>query len=452
MSTGLTPAISTSVIDHVTTCPSGYVNVTSNVPRGSAVKVDGKSLKVGRTVSKVRMTPGQRFSIVVGAGRSALGHSIRCLPGNFPKFTAAGTLPVSAPFAALSMPALVGSPLPYAFVIDSHGTPIWWKEVPGDSVLDVKAVSGGRIAFWHGKLVEPGSDGPYSIYRLDGRLDSEVRVTGALGDPHEMLETGRGTWYRIAAMDRDHTDTTLYGGPADRSVHDNEIQEIDSNGNLVWSWKSRDHIAPAESTLWASYLVKAIQPDKPLDLVHMNSIEEDADGNVIVSCRHLDAVYKIRKSDGAILWKLGGSTTAESLTVIGDDANGMHLGGQHDARVLPDGTLTVYDNGSGFANRPARGTRWAIDPAARTATLVETLTDSSVKTSPGAGSVRKLADGSWLASWTGTAAVRAYLPDHKVRFDLKFANNGLSYRANPITTSQITRAQFVAGMDAQYPR
>ncbi len=37
-----------------------------------------------------------------------------------------------------------------------------------------------------------------------------------------------------------------------------------------------------------------------------------------MSFRHLDAVYSVRKIDGSVDWKLGGTARPESLTVLND--------------------------------------------------------------------------------------------------------------------------------------
>ena len=102
-------------------------------------------------------------------------------------------------------------------------------------------------------------------------------------------------------------------------------------GQLVWDWKTQDHIALAETGRWWPL---AIGFD--YDLVHWNSIQPAGNGSVIASFRHLDAVYKIDKSTGAIVWKLGGTSRPESLNVIGDPF-AYTFGGQHDARLLPTG-------------------------------------------------------------------------------------------------------------------
>ena len=84
------------------------------------------------------------------------------------------------------------------------------------------------------------------------------------------------------------------------------------DGQLVWGWKSQDHIALAETGRHWPW----VRSDHDYDIAHWNSIEPAGD-SVIASFRHFDAVYKIRKSTGDIVWKLGGTTTPESLDGAG---------------------------------------------------------------------------------------------------------------------------------------
>ena len=104
--------------------------------------------------------------------------------------------------------------------------------------------------------------------------------------------------------------------------------------------------------------------EHPVDRVHLNSIEPAGD-RVIVSLRNTDGVYGIDRATGEIVWKLGGQETPESLRVIGDYYE-YPSGAQHDARVLPDGTISVFDNRSGL-DQPPRVTRWRIDEEKMTA-------------------------------------------------------------------------------------
>ena len=451
LSTGLTPAFSTKVNDYTTYCPTGSVKVTTDVPRGVAVKVDGHTVRAGVAKSTVKLHFGQRFGIVVGSPGSSLLYSIRCLPTAFPRLTAQGALPDSAPFLALSVPSLSGTtvPYPYAIVVNRLGVPIWWKRTPGEMSMNVRPAGNGRIGFWQGNLNGDAGAGAFKIYGLNGKLSSTVKAVGDGDDPHEAVPLPTGNWYRIADNNQRHVNLSEWSGPADTTVIQNEIQEINPSGKVVWSWSTADHIPYSDGAQTIGLLASFHSP-AGIDLVHMNSIEDDGQGHLIFSARHLNAVYEINKSDGSIVWKLGGTTTPQSLTVLGDDSNSLgHLAGQHDARLQPDGTVTVYDNGSG-AGRAPRAVRWQINPVAKTATLVEQITDPDAASSLAGGSARRMTDGSWIVSWCSKPLVRAYNSDHSSSFTLTLA--GATYRAVPFEPGQFTRQQLVSGMDAQYPR
>ena len=74
------------------------------------------------------------------------------------------------------------------------------------------------------------------------------------------------------------------------------------------------------------------------------------------------------------------------------------FGGQHDARLLPDGTLTVFDNRTDLGS-PPRAVRFRIDETAGTATLLNSISDPNVPASQCCGSARRLANGDWLIDW-----------------------------------------------------
>src|SRR6185295_8007547 len=133
------------------------------------------------------------------------------------------------------------------------------------------------------------------------------------------------------------------------------------------------------------------------DVPHWNSIEPHGNA-VIASFRQVDAVYKINKATGNIVWKLGGSTTPRSLTVLGDPRS-YPLGGQHDARLLPDGTLSIFDNRTYLTNGQPRVVQYSIDQVARTATLVGSITDPNIPLSYCCGSARQLPNQDWLINW-----------------------------------------------------
>jgi hypothetical protein len=188
-------------------------------------------------------------------------------------------------------------------------------------------------------------------------------------------------------------DLSSWGLSAQSAIIDNAIVEVNAANQIVWEWDVADHInVAAENVNWHSQFP---------DVIHMNSVTYDGNGGVIFSARHLDAVYRVDMATGAITWKLGGSPTPESLTVAGDqyvNAGGQLFSGQHYARLQPDGSLTVHDNGT-RANRLPRAVRFTINTSNSTATEVEQVTDSRTTTASCCGSVEKLPGGDWVMGW-----------------------------------------------------
>jgi Arylsulfotransferase (ASST) len=218
---------------------------------------------------------------------------------------------------------------------------------------------------------------------------------------------------------------------------------------VVWSWDIVDHIPVSETDVQWRGAGAGCPVGTCYDPYHWNSIEATPTG-YILSFRHLDAIYNIDKASGNIVWKLGGSTRPESLSIMNDPvfSGGSHFGGQHDARVRGDGTLTLFDNGTNLG-RPPRAVRYQISTAAKTATLVEQLSDPAlVSNSICCGSARKLPGGNWVFGWGGTNFVTETTSSGARVFLLQLTSSPFVYRAIPVPFGQLDRATLRADMDA----
>jgi hypothetical protein len=239
---------------------------------------------------------------------------------------------------------------------------------------------------------------------------------------------------------------SAWDGSAQAAVIDAEIHEIDSQSNVLWTWRTRDHIALNESGTRPWF------PGQGDDIIHMNAVEPDGDGALLFSARHLDAIYHITKSTGAIDWKLGGSQRAESLTVIGDTrptatgTTGQALSGQHDVRLLADRTVTLHDNGTN-ANRPPFAMRYVIDETARTAQVVEAVQDPRATYSGCCGSARRLPGGNWVVQWGENPYMTELDPSGNPVLTISYQGTTFSYRAVPILPGVVSADQLRQGMD-----
>jgi hypothetical protein len=420
------------------------VTVDVVAPAGSEVAVAGQPSRTGSYSQEVPLSAGEDFEVDV-TGTGAGSYHVRCLPTNFPTWTfdRSGT-----PTQQWTLLALSKGNARYVTFVDANGTPVWW--LPHTRVpLDASLLPDDTVAFARSEATPFGTgDTAYEIHRLDGSLIRTVQTVGSVTDHHELRQLANGNYLLLTYRPRQPVDLTAFGGPADAKVLDSEIQEVTPDGALVWSWNSKDHIALSETSAWWQTVLNPppIAAGAGFDLVHANAIEPDGDG-LLLSMRHTDAVYRIRRSDGAVLWKLGGTTTPESLTVSGDPRSPT-FSGQHDVRRLADGTITVYDNGT-QASRPPRAVRFSVDPAAGTATWLGELTDAELTSSPCCGSARRLASGGWLIGWGALAhpIVAEYASNGTRLFRLRYPD-AFSYRAFPVPPGRVSAAELRQGMDA----
>jgi hypothetical protein len=241
-------------------------------------------------------------------------------------------------------------------------------------------------------------------------------------------------------------DLTPYGGPANGAVVDGEIQEEDAAGHVVWRWNSKDHVSLAENVNWTGAYRTIGDGTEVYDYIHLNSVQPDGDG-YIISARHLDAIYRIDKATGAVRWKLGGTELPASLHVVGDTRR-TRFSGQHDARLLPDGTLTVYDN---HAPRKPRAMRFRIDAAKGTATLLGQVAEPRLVWSPAEGSARLLPGGDWVVSWGATNLLSELRATNDPTWRLTL-ERGQSFRITPVLRGTLAASTLRRAMDRMHPR
>lgn len=437
----LVPAFDPAVSDYTVACDGTPLTISARPTPEAAVAVDGGSLESEAFEAEVPLQENQAFEFAVEEAGDTRAYHVRCLPSDFSTWEYERLREPHHAFY-LAAPSLFTGSKPYAVIFDANGVPVWWyKDEPGP--IDAKFLPDGRLAWW-------GQQGPlddgYEIRDLDGETLDVIRFVGFSTDIHELQETG-GNFLLTAYRPRTGVDLTEFGGGVDDEVIDGVVQEVDADENVIWEWSTEGHVGLQETGRWWPSL---LANSTARDVVHMNAVEPVGDDAILISLRHTDAVYKIDKATGNVIWKLGGSWTPKSLAVVGDAHAAYPLGGQHDVRLLPDGTITVYDNRTNIPGSP-RGVRYQIDEVAKTATLVEEVTDPLVPSSFCCGSARRSADGSWLFSWGGRSLVTEFDAEGNRTFRLGFGGTAFSYRAVPAPDSLAAEA-LRAGMDTMHPR
>jgi Arylsulfotransferase (ASST) len=450
---GLRPGFQSAVTDYVSRCVAGMpLRMAVDASGGDRVSVAGRPERGGNFVTKVHRRTGESLSVrVTSRDGTVKDYRVRCLPQDFPDWEFARH---GAPQAQWYITTPVKPPAGgYVAIFDTHGVPVWWRGEPS-----------GKFMPWDAKLLDDGlmvsgrnfgnhfgvrKEGAFEERTLDGRLVRLVRTRGSPTDVHDLQRLPNGNLLGITYRRRDDVDLSAYRGSSHARVFDGEIQELAPSGNVVWRWNSKGHVSPSETgrEWWYDGHGENHPPaERGYDLLHLNSVEPDGDG-LVVSARALDAVFRIDRRTGDIDWKLGGSfVPGESLTVLGMPPGAPVFQGQHDARVLNDGTLTVFDNRTYSGSAPVAD-RFRIDPVRRTATRIEHVTELDVPRSQWGGSARKLPGGNWVVSWGGTRLITEQTPAGAVVLLLRFAAEHVTYRAQALPPGRVSAAELRRGMD-----
>ena len=277
------------------------------------------------------------------------------------------------------------------------------------------------LTWWQGKVLVLGLGQGEDVV-MDANYQTVARVHAGNGyeaDLHDFQIAPNNVAY-ITVYDLIRCDLSPVGGVRNGVLVDTAVQAIDMKTGLVrWEWHSLDNVDARESH--APVPSQAI----PWDWFHLNSIDPQADGRVLVSARSTWAAYELDGRSGAVLWRLGGVHSSFAMGA------GTETAWQHDARMMPDGTVTMFDNGSNpRIHYQSRGVRLAIDGRRRTVKLIRAYAHPQAPlVADSQGNMQTLADGNEVVGWGANPSVSEFAPGGALLFDAHMPPGTSSYRA-----------------------
>lgn len=307
-------------------------------------------------------------------------------------------------------------------ILDGHGRPIWFHPLSGSTQafgFQEQRYQGRPVLTWWQGIVSSRGYGVGEDVAFDRAYRQVATVKAANGysaDLHDFVITPQGTAL-LFAYNPVHMDLSSVGGPHDGVILDGVLQEVDiRTGLVVFEWHSVGHV-----DLHDSY-------EKPsggvFDYFHINSVQLDSDGNLLVSARNTWTVYKINHRTGQIMWRLGGKRSNFKM------GSGTRFAYQHDARRQPDGTITLFDNGATPQVHPqSRAIALKLDMNTRRAGLVGQWTHPTKLVAGSQGSVQSFQNGDRFVGWGAEPNLTEFNPRGQVLFDATIAGSVSSYRA-----------------------
>jgi hypothetical protein len=312
-------------------------------------------------------------------------------------------------------------------IVDNQGRPVWFQAVPdGEQGANfrVQTYRGQPVlTWWQGKNAPTG---PGVGQGVDYILDTSYRQiavvnagNGLLADIHEFRITPRGTAF-ITIYNPVAYDLSAVGGPADGTVFDGIAQEIDiATGKVVFEWHSLDHVPLAESQSPVPTAAGAVY-----DYFHINAVNWDEKGDVIINARNTWTTYTVDHRTGEVLSRLGGKNS--SLT-LGD---GVAFAWQHDPEPLDRSTVRIFDNEAAPAVLPNSRVIWVHQDLRRhTATLVRSIVHPDGLLAGSQGNSQALAGDHTFVGWGQTGRFSEFDAAGNLLFDASVPSNFDTYRA-----------------------
>jgi hypothetical protein len=319
-------------------------------------------------------------------------------------------------------------------ILDSHGNVIWFHAIPqGQTAADfrVQSLYGQPVlTWWQGTGLGGLSNGTDYIYNDHYQQIATVNAgNGLSADGHEFLITPWNTAL-ILSYTTATANLTSIGGPADQTVVNGVVQEIDiATGRVLFQWNSEDHVpfSQSEQPLPAA-------PSDPWDWFHINAVKLDTDGNLLIDARDTWTTYKVDRFTGNIIWQLGGKDSSFTLQAAPGqvlDSAGEIFAWQHDPQPLGNGVYTFFDNeSSGTPLLPySRAVTVKLNPWTHVATLVASDDQPEGLSAPSQGNAQTTADGDLFVGWGALPYFSEFNPAGQLVFNAEFPAGVNTYRA-----------------------
>jgi hypothetical protein len=440
VSTGtLRPAFSAMVTDYsVTSLNSLFpISVTATGATSAVtLTIHGAAAQSG-VASSFTLNPGEDFTVVATApGLASTTYTLHYVPSDLPAYT------VTTSPEAGTEDILLSPDTEYALMIDRAGRPLYYRTfLPNDAedFQQATLASGAVVYTTTVGVLSPGGWLLGADHVMDQHFndlaDYQLLAYAQHGvlpaEGHDFLILDLGHYIAESYVQRTVDLSTINPAWSSQAlVMDNVIQEVE-DGNVLMEWDSANFPALYSDSIFDNtFTATAVS-----DYLHLNSLDIDpTDGNLVVSFRHTSSIIKINRKTGQPMWTLGGKADQFGLT------SEQAFAYQHHARVQPDGSLTVFDDG--WETHGTRVLSFVLDQVNLKVTSFQVLYTKPTSQPPSdyMGSAAPLSDGRLFVGWGGwfesaSGIAASEIVGGSPAWSLQFTTPTVfSYRALPIAS------------------
>jgi hypothetical protein len=352
------------------------------------------------------------------AGKAGISANGVAIPADFPLFNISANTNPADGYIFLNN----WGNQPYNMILNNDCSPVWYWRTP-DRRRDFKVQKVGNDSILT-MLVRSGYPFGQGYIALDKHytvIDSFYAINGYSTDEHELQVLADGSYFLIGIRYM-NVESDSFGMV---SINESAFQEFTPEGDLILEWRALDHFELSDM----DPLIDVTQGTN--NFTHMNSVDIDDDGNIVLSSRHISEVTKIDRQTGDIIWRMGGKNN--QFIFVDDPQNGFSF--QHDFRVLGNGHYTLFDNGNGHTPPISRAVEYVLDTQDSlnmTATLVWEYPGENLDYQAHfMGNVQRLPNGNTFINWAEYWLPKAMevTPEGEKVYEMNFRSGEYCYRA-----------------------
>ena len=313
---------------------------------------------------------------------------------------------------------------------DGHVVHVWHLSAPVSTAVSM--LPDGSLVYVADAPSGEGGQGPIGVDGNRGivRVSWDGTQLWALDDPNvhhdfTVLPDGTVATLRTYPMDPSFS-ATIHGG----------IAGSEFNGQMWGDQIVEANVSDASVRVIFDDAVDLAPRDYPLpdfmsrsEWTHMNSLaylpHDPITGQeaYLVNSRSLSTMFIVARATGKVIWQYGGPWV---------------LNQEHDASILPNGRILVFDNGQYVRGFPSGSMALEIDP--RTNTVVWSFPEHrdafTAYYSSIMGGAQRLDNGNTMITYAVPGRVIEVTPDHQVAWDYRLAT-GFDFKVRSYPAAEV---------------